>query len=85
MKKIKMPNAFVTLFIIIFIVAVLTWIIPAGQYEYVDPNASRLQPIAGTYSRAEQTPQGLGSFECSNQVFMMQQILCYFCLSLVAF
>jgi uncharacterized ion transporter superfamily protein YfcC len=57
--KFKMPNAFITLFMVIFIVAILTWIIPAGQYEYVDPNASRLQPIAGTYSPAEQTPQGL--------------------------
>ena len=58
-SKIKMPNAFVTLFIIIAVVAVLTWIVPAGQYQYVDPDASRLEPIAGTYSQAEQNPQGI--------------------------
>ena len=58
-KKFEMPNAFVTLFIIICVVAILTWIVPAGQYEYVDPEASRLQPIAGTYTRAEQSPQGI--------------------------
>lgn len=59
MKKIKMPNAFVTLFILMAIMAVLTWIIPAGAYDYVDPEASKLQPIAGTYHRVEQNGQGL--------------------------
>lgn len=59
MKKFKMPTAFTTLFIIIIIVAILTWIIPAGQYQYVDPNAAKLQPIPGTYSLAQQNPQGL--------------------------
>ncbi|MEG3029274.1 MAG: YfcC family protein [Oscillospiraceae bacterium] len=58
-KSFKMPNAFVTLFLIIAVVAALTWIVPAGQYEYVDPDASRLEPIAGTYSQAEQNPQGV--------------------------
>ena len=58
-KKFKMPSAFTTLFIIIAIIAILTWIVPAGQYKYVDPNATKLQPIAGTYSLAKQNPQGL--------------------------
>ena len=34
MKKFKMPSAFTILFIIIIIVAVLTFIIPAGAYDY---------------------------------------------------
>lgn len=58
-KTFKMPNAFITLFLVIAVVAVLTWIVPAGQYEYVDPDASRPEPIAGTYTQAEQNPQGL--------------------------
>lgn len=58
-KKFQMPNAFITLFMVILAVAVLTWIIPAGTYQYVDPDASRPEPIAGTYQAAEQTPQGL--------------------------
>lgn len=59
MRKITMPSAYTILVSIIAIVAVLTWIVPAGQYKYVDPNASKLQPIPGTYSLAEQNPQGL--------------------------
>ena len=53
-KKFKMPNSFTTLFIIIILVAVMTWIIPAGQYEVADGNF-----IPGTYEQIEQTPQGI--------------------------
>ena len=59
MKKLKMPSSYTTLFAIIALVAVLTWIVPAGQYEYVDPDAEKLQPIAGTYTAAEKNPQGI--------------------------
>lgn len=58
MSKFKMPSAYTILFLIIIVVAVLTWIVPAGTYEYVDPEASALEPIPGTYSRVEQNPQG---------------------------
>ncbi|OEH93869.1 YfcC family protein [Bacillus solimangrovi] len=58
-SKFKMPSAFTILFLIILVVAALTWIVPAGQYDYVDPDASKLEPIPGTYSSAEQTPQGI--------------------------
>ncbi len=59
MKRFKMPSAFTILFIIIAAVAVLTWVVPAGQYEYVDPEADTLEPVPGTYSPAEQNPQGI--------------------------
>lgn len=59
MKKFKMPSAFTILFIIIFIIAILTWIVPAGSYQYVDENANALEPIPGTYERIESNPQGL--------------------------
>lgn len=59
MKKFKMPSAFTILFIIIFIIAILTWIVPAGSYQYVDETASALEPIPGTYERIESNPQGL--------------------------
>lgn len=58
MSKFKMPSAYTILFLIIVVVAVLTWIVPAGAYEYVDETASALEPIPGTYSRIEQNPQG---------------------------
>lgn len=58
-RKFKMPNAYITLFLVITIVAILTWIVPAGQYQYVDPNAAKLEPIAGTYEVIKSNPQGL--------------------------
>lgn len=54
-----MPTAYTILFGIIIIVAILTWVIPAGQYEYVDPNAATKEPISGTYHSVEANPQGV--------------------------
>ena len=54
-KQIKSPNAYVIIFCIILAVAVLTWIIPGGQYQLDDSGNA----IAGTYSQAENNPQGL--------------------------
>jgi uncharacterized ion transporter superfamily protein YfcC len=48
-----LPSAYTILFILIVIVAILTWIIPAGAYD-VDENG---QPIPGTYHQVEQNPQ----------------------------
>jgi uncharacterized ion transporter superfamily protein YfcC len=50
-----MPNSFTILLIITAIIAVLTWIVPAGQYDTTaDGNF-----IAGTYHTIEQVPQGV--------------------------
>lgn len=54
-KKSKMLNAFTMLFVIITLIAVLTWIIPAGQYDF-DADG---QILAGTYKAVEQNPQGI--------------------------
>lgn len=59
MRKFKMPSAFTILFIIIFLVAILTWFAPAGTYQYVDETAATLEPIPGTYERIASNPQGL--------------------------
>lgn len=59
MRKFKMPSAFTILFLIIFLVAILTWFVPAGSYQYVDETASTLEPIPGTYERIASNPQGL--------------------------
>ncbi len=58
-KKFQMPSSYTVLFLLIVLVAILTWIVPAGVYEYVDSTASNLQPIPGTYKVAAQNPQGL--------------------------
>ena len=54
-----MPSAFSILFLIIFLVAILTWFVPAGAYQYVDETAATLEPIPGTYERIASNPQGL--------------------------
>ncbi len=58
-KKFQMPTAYTILISIIIAVAVLTWVIPAGQYDLVDPSASKPQPIPGTYKVVDSNPQGL--------------------------
>jgi uncharacterized ion transporter superfamily protein YfcC len=60
-KKFRMPTAYTILLSIIVVVAILTWIVPAGQYEYVDPEASKKEPIPGTYHTVEANPQGLAA------------------------
>lgn len=58
MRKVKMPSAYTILFGIIIVVAILTWIVPAGQYDYVDPDAAKKEPIPGTYHTVPSQPQG---------------------------
>lgn len=50
-----MPTAYTILFLLIILVAVATWFIPAGNYDYVDEI-----PQAGTYHTVEANPQGIG-------------------------
>ena len=55
MKKFKMPSANTILICLILVVALLTWIMPAGQYAY-NPEG---EPIAGTYTRIQRNGQGI--------------------------
>jgi uncharacterized ion transporter superfamily protein YfcC len=55
----KFPTAFTILFVLIAVVAVLTWIIPAGQYERaLNETLGREAPVPGTYAEVEPNPQG---------------------------
>ncbi|MCO8146002.1 YfcC family protein [Rhodovulum tesquicola] len=55
----RFPSAFTILFALIVLVAVLTWIIPAGQYERVASEAlGKDVPVAGTYAPTDAAPQG---------------------------
>lgn len=54
-KKFQMPSSFTVLFIIIAIIAVLTWIIPAGSYQVNDGG----DIIPGTYEVVARNPQGI--------------------------
>lgn len=54
-KQFKSPNAYVIIFFLIALVAVLTWFIPGGQYQLDETGRA----IAGTYSKSAANPQGL--------------------------
>ncbi len=56
----RFPSAFTILFALIILVAALTWIIPAGQYERVPSEAlGRDVPVAGSFAPADPNPQGI--------------------------
>ncbi len=60
MSKFKFPTAFTILFVLIAMVAALTWIIPAGEYERVFNEAlGKDAPVPGTFATVEPNPQGL--------------------------
>jgi len=58
-RRIRFPTAFTILFALIVLVAGLTWLIPAGQYQRTYSEAlDRDMPVAGTYEQVEANPQG---------------------------
>ena len=57
MKKFHMPTAYTILFLLLFLVAAATWVIPAGEYQRQGEDEV---PVAGTYAQVEQQPQGVG-------------------------
>ncbi len=62
MGKFKFPSAYTILFFLIAVVAVLTWIVPAGQYHMAMNEAlGKDVPVAGTYAHVAAHPQGLVS------------------------
>lgn len=68
-KRVHFPDTWIVVFCIVAIVALLSWIIPSGAYEYekIDVNGTmRNVAIAGTYQaidKAEASPTGfLGLF-----------------------
>ena len=55
MRKLRMPSAETILLLLILIVAALTWILPAGQYHYLEDGA----PIAGSYTQVSRSGQSI--------------------------
>lgn len=54
-KKFQMPSAYTILFIIIVLIAILTWFIPAGHYKVDDAG----NIIAGSFTQVASNPQGI--------------------------
>lgn len=58
--KDRFPTAYTILFALIAVMAALTWILPAGQYERVANAAlGKDAPVPGTYQVVEATSQGV--------------------------
>ncbi|MGV0912053.1 YfcC family protein [Martelella sp. FOR1707] len=55
----RFPTAYTILFALIILVAALTWIIPAGQYDRVmNEEVGREIAVAGTFHEVDPNPQG---------------------------
>ena len=55
----RFPTAFTILFVLIAVVAVMTWLVPAGLYDMAMNEAlGREAPVPGTYQEVEPDPQG---------------------------
>ncbi len=54
-SKFHMPTAYTILLLLIVLVAIATWFIPAGSYDYVDG-----VPVSGTYHAVEANPATVG-------------------------
>ncbi|HIF9209088.1 TPA: YfcC family protein [Photobacterium damselae] len=56
----KFPSAYTILFALIAVVALLTWIVPAGQYNRVmNEELGKEVPVTDTYHAVESNPQGV--------------------------
>lgn len=57
--KIKLPSVYTILFLLIVLVAALTWIVPAGQYQMANNELlGKLVPVSGSYHQVKSSPQG---------------------------
>lgn len=60
MRKFSFPSAHTILLVLIVLVAGLTWVIPAGQYQMeINTTLNKAVPIAGTWHATTPQPQGL--------------------------
>src|SRR3954469_10254841 len=54
-RSFTFPSAYTILFLLLIVTTILTWVIPAGQYDYGADGS----PIPGTYHTVPQNPQKL--------------------------
>ena len=82
-KQFRMPHVYLILFTLLVIVTVLTYIIPAGTYDFVEVNGKNVID-AETFHYIEQTPVGLWDMilaipqACVNNAMI---IMCVFLIS----
>ena len=59
-SKFKVPNTYFLIFSIIVVTAVLTWIIPSGEYNRSAMNGREVV-VAGSFHSVKSNPQGIGA------------------------
>lgn len=64
-KKFKMPGAVVILFILLVIMTLLSYIIPAGQFERVESESGRMIVVADSFKFVDKNPISLLDFFAS--------------------
>lgn len=80
-SKFHMPTAYTILLLLIIAVAIATWFIPAGSYDYVDG-----VPVSGTYHAVESNPATVGDvLKASFEGFYDAVDVCLFILTVGGF
>ncbi|HIF9148596.1 TPA: YfcC family protein [Photobacterium damselae] len=60
MKKLKFPSTYTILMLLTVLMAALTWLIPAGQYQMVNNETlGKMVPLVGSYQTVTSNPQGI--------------------------
>ena len=57
-KKLQLPHIYMLLFCIIVFCTILTWVLPAGEFDRIVNEAGRTVAVAGTYHTVESSPVG---------------------------
>ena len=58
-REFKVPHTLVIISFILAIMAVATWVFPAGSYDRVVNDLGRTVVVDGSFKYIEQSPQGL--------------------------
>ncbi len=78
-KKRFVPNTYVIIFIMIVLAAVMTWIVPAGEFDRVVNEAGRTVVVAGSYHPVEPSPVGpIGVFFAIEQGLIQTADIIFF-------
>ena len=61
-KKFHLPHIFIILFFIVLLCAILTWIIPAGEFDRIENESGRMVVVPGTWHEVDASPVGPFTF-----------------------
>ncbi|WP_188208141.1 YfcC family protein [Alkalibacillus aidingensis] len=82
-KKFQTPHAFVILFVLAIIMAVLTYLVPAGEYERTTNDDGQTVVVDGTYQSVDSNPTGFLEFFTSIHQGMLDSAMIIFFIFIV--